>query len=63
MSSPDHEADQVGLLVAETDLMVDSVNTVSEVLGRMPRPSGRSRRNRQLSTILLAVDRIRCAER
>jgi len=40
MSSPDHEADQVGLLVAETDLMVDSVNTVSEVLGRMPAPVG-----------------------
>ena len=37
-ASPGHDADQLGLLIAETDLMVDSVNTVSEVLGRMPVP-------------------------
>ena len=31
----DPEADLIALLIAETDLMVDSVNTISEVLGRV----------------------------
>ncbi len=40
MASAGREADLLGLLVAETDLMVDSVNTVSEVLGRTSTPLG-----------------------
>jgi uncharacterized membrane protein YccC len=40
MASSGREADLIGLLVAESDLMVDSVNTVSEVLGRASAPLG-----------------------
>ncbi len=35
MEQGGREADLISLLAAETDLMVDSVNTVAEVLGRI----------------------------